>query len=236
MSSTTGASKRFELPKLDFKFGSLTDGTNIPPPLPSPVQEVPTPPQTPRVSETKESDSAAVKAKVNDKTNGHAVAAVPGSPATTNGTKGFSEDMPLSPALSSRQGSIRRLFSRTLLNQAYAEGEHHANANGGPPSRPMSRSASSIADEKKTKRTSGGGWFKRLRSSESSPPQRRSSIVYEHPNISETSSHTSSSKLQAPPVVQGPPPPMIPELSALQAKVGLMDGGSLGEDLFKNIK
>ncbi|KAK2030277.1 hypothetical protein LX32DRAFT_331259 [Colletotrichum zoysiae] len=202
MPSTTGASKRFELPKLDFKFGSLTDGTNIPPPLPSPVQEA---------------------------NNGHAVA-VPGSPATTNGTKGFSEDTPLSPALSSRQGSIRRLFSRTLLNQAYAEGENH----GGPPSRPMSRSAGSIADEKKPKRTSG--WFKRLRSSESSPPQRRSSIVYEHPNISETSSSHTPSKLQDPPVAPGPPPPMIPELSALQAKVGLMDGGSLGEDMFKNIK
>ncbi|EFQ26785.1 hypothetical protein CGRA01v4_08944 [Colletotrichum graminicola] len=233
MPSTTGASKRFELPKLDFKFGSLTDGTDIPPPLPSPVQEVPTPPQTPRVSETKESDSA-VKAKDNDKTNGHA-AAVPGSPATTNGTKGFSEDMPLSPTLSSRQGSIRRLFSRTLLNQAYAEGDSHANANGGgPPSRPMSRNAGSIADDKKTKRTSG--WFKRLRSSEPSPPQRRSSTVYEHPNISETSSSHTPSKLQSPPVVQGPPPPMIPELSALQAKLDLTDGGSLGDDLFKNIK
>ncbi|GKT62259.1 hypothetical protein ColTof4_02116 [Colletotrichum tofieldiae] len=232
MPSTTGASKRFELPKLDFKFGSLTEGTSIPPPLPSPVQEVPTPPQTPRVSETKESDSA-VKRKVDEKANGHA-AAVPSSPATTNGTKGFSDDTPLSPAASSRQGSIRRLFSRTLLNQAYAEGEPHSNANGGvPPSRPMSRSQGSIVDEKKSKRSSG--WFKRLRSSETSPPQKRSSIVYEHPNISETSSHTPS-KLQAAPLVQGPPPPMIPELSALQAKVDVTDGGSLGEDLFKNIK
>ncbi|KZL82236.1 hypothetical protein CI238_08482 [Colletotrichum incanum] len=232
MPSTTGASKRFELPKLDFKFGSLTEGTNIPPPLPSPVQEVPTPPQTPRVSETKESDSA-VRRKVDEKTNGHA-AAVPGSPATTNGTKGFSDDTPLSPAASSRQGSIRRLFSRTLLNQAYTEGEAHSNANGGaPPSRPMSRSQGSIVDEKKSKRSSG--WFKRLRSSETSPPQKRSSIVYEHPNTSETSSHTPS-KLQAAPLDQGPPPPMIPELSALQAKVDVTDGGSLGEDLFKNIK
>ncbi|KAK6224849.1 hypothetical protein QIS74_03176 [Colletotrichum tabaci] len=197
MPSTTGASKRFELPKLDFKFGSLTEGTNIPPPLPSPVQEVPTPPQTPRVSETKESDSA-VKGKLDEKTNGHA-AAVPDSPATTN------------------------------------EGENHSNGNGngGPPSRPMSRSQGSILDEKKSKRSSG--WFKRLRTSETSPPQRRSSVVYEHPNISETSSHTPS-KPQAAPQVQGPPPPMIPELSALQAKVDVTDGGSLGEDLFKNIK
>ncbi|OHE96508.1 hypothetical protein CORC01_08271 [Colletotrichum orchidophilum] len=224
-------SKRFELPKLDFKFGSLTDGTNIPPPLPSPVQEVPTPPQTPRVSETKDSGSA-VKEKVESKTNGH-TAGVPGSPATTNGTKGFSDDTPLSPAASSRQGSIRRLFSRTLLNQAYAEGETQSNAHN----RPMSRSQGSIIDEKKSKRSSG--WFKRLRTSESSPPQKRSSIVYEHPNVSETSSQLQS-KPQIPqpraPQVQGPPPPMIPELSALQARLDVGDGGSLGDDLFKNIK
>ncbi|KAK1655869.1 hypothetical protein BDP81DRAFT_306819 [Colletotrichum phormii] len=225
-------SKRFELPKLEFKFGSLTEGTNIPPPLPSPVQEVPTPPQTPRVSETKDSGSA-VKEKVENKTNGHA-AAVPGSPATTNGTKGFSDDTPLSPAASSRQGSIRRLFSRTLLNQAYAEGETQSAHN-----RPMSRSQGSIIDEKKSKRSSG--WFKRLRTSESSPPQKRSSVVYEHPNVSETSSQTQS-KPQIPqaqaqaPQVQGPPPPMIPELSALQARLDVGDGGSLGDDLFKNIK
>ncbi|KXH60452.1 hypothetical protein CSAL01_11091 [Colletotrichum salicis] len=228
----SAGSKRFELPKLDFKFGSLTEGTNIPPPLPSPVQEVPTPPQTPRVSETKDSGSA-VKEKVENKTNGHA-AAVPGSPATTNGTKGFSDDTPLSPAASSRQGSIRRLFSRTLLNQAYAEGETQSAHN-----RPMSRSQGSIIDEKKSKRSSG--WFKRLRTSESSPPQKRSSVVYEHPNVSETSSQTQS-KPQIPQAqaqasqVQGPPPPMIPELSALQARLDVGDGGSLGDDLFKNIK
>ncbi|KAF4779014.1 hypothetical protein HER10_EVM0000256 [Colletotrichum scovillei] len=191
-------SKRFELPKLDFKFGSLTEGTNIPPPLPSPVQEVPTPPQTPRVSETKDSGSA-VKEKVENKTNGH-TAAVPGSPATTN------------------------------------EGETQSAHN-----RPMSRSQGSIIDEKKSKRSSG--WFKRLRTSESSPPHKRSSIVYEHPNVSETSSQTQSkpqitqpqAQAQAP-QVQGPPPPMIPELSALQARLDVGDGGSLGDDLFKNIK
>ncbi|TDZ15435.1 hypothetical protein Cob_v011609 [Colletotrichum orbiculare MAFF 240422] len=80
MPSTNAGSKRFELPKLDFKFGSLTEGTNIPPPLPSPVREVPTPPQTPRASETKDADS--VKENIS-KTNGHGPA-VPNSPATTN--------------------------------------------------------------------------------------------------------------------------------------------------------
>lgn len=223
---STGATKRFELPKLDFKFGSLTDGTDIPPPLPSPVQEVPTPPQTPRASETKDSE-VAVKEKINDKTNAHGPAA-PNSPATTNGTRAFSDDTPLSPAASSRQGSIRRLFSRTLLNQAYAEGESQSNG-GAPHNRPVSRSQGSIVDEKKAKRSSG--WFKRLRSHDSSPPQKRSSVVYEHPNNSQT-----SNRPQSRPQVQGPPPPMIPELSALEAKVDVTDGGSLGSDLFKNIK
>ncbi|KAL0937761.1 uncharacterized protein CTRU02_207492 [Colletotrichum truncatum] len=190
MTSTNGGSKRFELPKLDFKFGSLTDGTDIPPPLPSPVQEVPTPPQTPRASVTKDSEPA-VKEKVNDKTNGHGLA-VPNSPATTN------------------------------------EGESQSNG-GVPHNRPMSRSQGSIADEKKSRRASG--WFKRLRSHDSSPPHKRASVVYEHPNSSQT-----QSRPQSRPQVHGPPPPMIPELSALEAKVDLTDGGSLGDDLFKNIK
>ncbi|KAF6805393.1 hypothetical protein CSOJ01_09539 [Colletotrichum sojae] len=234
MPPTNGASsKRFELPKLDFKFGSLTDGTDIPPPLPSPVQEVPTPPQTPRAGETKDTEPAtAVKENAIDKsTNGHGPA-VPHSPATTNGTRGFSDDTPLSPAVSSRQGSIRRLFSRTLLNQAYAEGESQPNG-AVPHNRPMSRSQGSIVDEKKAKRTSG--WFKRLRSHDSSPPQKRASVVYEHPNSSQTQTQPQS-RPQSRPQVQGPPPPMIPELSALEAKVDVADGGSLGSDLFKNIK
>jgi hypothetical protein len=42
-------SSRFELPALDLNFGSITDGTNIPPPPDSPVQKEPTPPQTPHL-------------------------------------------------------------------------------------------------------------------------------------------------------------------------------------------
>ncbi|KAL2112822.1 hypothetical protein VUR80DRAFT_6393 [Thermomyces stellatus] len=40
--------KKFELPALDFKFASLTEGTNIPAPLPSPVEEeAPAQPEAP---------------------------------------------------------------------------------------------------------------------------------------------------------------------------------------------
>ncbi|UZP37421.1 hypothetical protein NXS19_005237 [Fusarium pseudograminearum] len=50
MSSLFGKSSggsRFQLPALNLNFGSITDGTDIPPPPDSPVQKVPTPPQTP---------------------------------------------------------------------------------------------------------------------------------------------------------------------------------------------
>ncbi|KAG7131053.1 hypothetical protein HYQ46_009770 [Verticillium longisporum] len=87
----------------------------------------------------------------------------------------------------------------------------------------MSRSNGSIFDEKKAKR--GSGFFRRLRTSESPVTVKRSPSVYEQPNNS-----------QSRPEIRGPPPPMIPELSALESKVDVNDGGSLGSDLFKNIK
>ncbi|POR39283.1 Uncharacterized protein TPAR_00512, partial [Tolypocladium paradoxum] len=51
--ATTTTRPRFELPALDLNFGSITDGTNIPPPPASPVRRVPTPPQTPPPAEKK---------------------------------------------------------------------------------------------------------------------------------------------------------------------------------------
>ncbi|ATY60236.1 hypothetical protein A9K55_005617 [Cordyceps militaris] len=44
-SKNTAGKPQFEIPALNLNFGSITDGTNIPPPPPSP--KVPTPPQTP---------------------------------------------------------------------------------------------------------------------------------------------------------------------------------------------
>ncbi|KAI2605472.1 uncharacterized protein GGS25DRAFT_505215, partial [Hypoxylon fragiforme] len=148
--STGGtAGKRFELPALEFKFGSLTDGTDIPPPLPSPKEEVPPPSKSPApevVEEKKEANGAA---------NGHG----------------------------------------SLLS-------HNTS------SRPPSRTASVLAEERKSKRSSG--WFKRLRSHD----PKRESLHFE--------------EVKKP---TGPPPPMIPELSALESKVDTR----LGDDLFKGI-
>lgn len=201
--STGGtAGKRFELPALEFKFGSLTDGTDIPPPLPSPKEEVPPPSKSPApevVEEKKEANGAA---------NGHGTS--PKSDFTTIppniGIKRPADDGPASPALSSR-GSLRRLLSRTLLNNAYDEQGSLLSHNTS--SRPPSRTASVLAEERKSKRSSG--WFKRLRSHD----PKRESLHFE--------------EVKKP---TGPPPPMIPELSALESKVDTR----LGDDLFKGIK
>lgn len=85
-------------------------------------------------------------------------------------------------------------------------------------SRPPSRGGSSFLDERKSKRASG--WFKRLRGGDSS---KRSSLLFDH---SQPSTPTTATNKPS-----GPPPPMIPELSDLEK-----DHGSLGGDLFKNIK
>ncbi|KAH8729663.1 hypothetical protein BGZ61DRAFT_185780 [Ilyonectria robusta] len=202
---------RFELPALNLNFGSITDGTDIPPPPDSPVLKVPTPPQTPPPAE--ENNKKVVK-QVNEESK----------PASTNGnlagTKRSAEDaVPLSPAASSRQGSIRRLFSRSTLNNSYVEGQLQSNGsltvvNG---ARPSSQSGSSFMDDRKSKRTSG--WFRRIRTGDSS--SKRASTVFEAAPPTPTFNKKPS----------GPPPPMIPEMADLEK-----DEGSLGADLFKNIK
>lgn len=198
-------SKRFELPALEFKFGSLTEGTDIPPPPPSPVREVPTPPKTPTEEE-------AQKSALNGAVNGHAKGSDT-SPAsditstTIGGLKRPIEEGPASPAISSR-GSLRRLLSKTLLNNTYDE---QGSIGGQGVSRPPSRTASVMDSDRKSKR--GSGWFRRLRSGDASV-SKRNSVPYESKSV------------------MGPPPPMIPELSAWESKVDT----TIGDDLFKEIK
>ncbi|KAK3363485.1 hypothetical protein B0T25DRAFT_429760, partial [Lasiosphaeria hispida] len=206
--------KRFELPVLDFKFASLTDGTDIPPPLPSPIQEEAglTPPDTPTNG-------------VSAKPNHLAVAIIPrkmnlaSSPRSNlSGTKRPAEDNPASPTLSSRPGSIRRLFSRNLLNNAYANGEESmiGSTESGHGVRPASRSSSSVMDGRKAKRSSG--WFSRLRSG---GDNKRASLSLLSPTEDKRD--------------MGPPPPMIPELSEIKSKLDIKDDMGFGSDLFKNI-
>jgi hypothetical protein len=230
MQSANGApNKRFELPALDFKFASLTDGTNIPPPPPSPKKErKPEPP-----AKTAETIEANGSAKANG-TASNTASQVPAALKTaTAGTKRAAEDLPNSPTSSTgRPSSIRRLFSRNLLNKDYANAEQ-----GAPPStsasqaptetastigaRPVSRSNGSFQmDDKRAKRSSS--WFRRLSTRDASTAgSKRASQMYSNEDVKKT---------------MGPPPPMIPELTDLDSKVDVQDGGSLGNDLFKNIR
>ncbi|KAJ1335951.1 hypothetical protein MN608_02695 [Microdochium nivale] len=155
------ATKRFELPALNFKFGSLTEGTNIPPPLPSPILEEPPP-------------AKAVPAKLTT-TNAMPVALEGESLTTVSAghTDRSTDEPPLSPTHSSR-GSMRRYLSKSLLNATYEEHASSSNEQAAS-SRPPSRTAS-VLDEKKVKRTSG--WFRRLRSSDGSN-KRHSQVIEE---------------------------------------------------------
>lgn len=197
-------SKRFTLPALDFKFGSLTDGTDIPPPLPSPVQEVPTPPQTPKPEDVPEKEA-----------NGSATgqpSALETSPksditsSTVPGLKRPAEQGPASPTHSSR-GSLRRYISKNLLNSSYDE---QASIGGQGVSRPLSRTASVTTKDRKSKRASG--WFRRLGSSDS---RRESVQQFDEVKVFK----------------KEPPPPMIPELSAWETKVDPAIGDDLFKEI-----
>lgn len=65
-----------------------------------------------------------------------------------------------------------------------------------------------------------GSWFKRLGSTGGG---KRTSVIYEDRKVVE-------------PVKNGPPPPKLPELNQLKARVAEGDEGSLGGDMFKDIK
>ncbi|KAJ9161650.1 hypothetical protein NKR19_g2029 [Coniochaeta hoffmannii] len=199
--ANAATTKRFELPALDFRFGSLTEGTDIPPPPPSPKLKPATltPPKTPKDAPE----------NANGKSNG--ASDTPPQSTSPGGTKRPANDNPASPTLSTRQGSIRRLFSKNMLNSAYQDGETSPDA-----ARPESR-LSTATESKKAKRSSS--WFSRLRSSDSAGNKRMSAIQ------------------QGPPVPEkkkpsGPPPPMIPEL---ETKFASQEDG-LSADLFKDIK
>lgn len=208
-------STKFQLPALDFKFGSLTEGTNIPPPLPSPIEEEP--PEHPRSTQLP-ADSTA---RPTSTTNGTQTT----PEALRNGLKRSADAaVPGSPSSSKGPASIRRLFSRNRLNEAL-------HANGDPTlvesmvPRPISQSNASIATDRQSKRSSG--WFRRLRGSDGLD-SRRSSRMF----VSSENTKPSATVLRS----NGPPPPMIPEFKALGSKVDLSDdAGSLGADLFKNI-
>ncbi|KAJ6786782.1 hypothetical protein PWT90_03123 [Aphanocladium album] len=205
-SKNTAEKPRFELPALNLNFGSITDGTNIPPPLPSP--KVPTPPQTPPALDAKDARANATAGA--NKANG-----------ISTGTYHPEEHAPLSPTPSVRQGTLRRMLSKRTMNNTAAEdqlpGSQSVPVLDGT-ERPQSRGGFSLMGDRKSKRNSG--WFRRFRSGDQPPSSRRSSFLF----------GGSSSNLTATKQLE-PPPPMIPELRELEK-----DEGSLGSDIFRNIK
>lgn len=111
MGSTTAenavpSNGKFNLPSLG-PLGSLTAGTNIPPPLDSPIEETPA-----RIAAVQTTTA----------TNDEKEAANPPRTTTVTNHHGHADgEAPTSPV--SRQGSIRRLFSLRSMNSTFMEGE-----------------------------------------------------------------------------------------------------------------
>lgn len=158
---------RFELPALDLNFGSITDGTNIPPPPASPITRSATPPH----KHTAANDSAS-GASGYQRANG-------------NGNSPGRNEPLASPTKSAREGSIRRLFSRNKLNNEFAAGELPTSQSAPvlDSERPQSRSGFSLMGDRKSKRSSG--WFKRLRTGDQQS-SRRSSFLFGQSSASST--------------------------------------------------
>lgn len=189
-SFSNSAGTKFQLPALDLKFGSLTEGTDIPPPLPSPIQEEPSDLQKPVDSLAKPT-------------------------ATNNGTQTTPE--------------VHRNGVKRSADQAITPGSP-VSTKGDSASmfpRPVSQSNASIATDGQPKRTSG--WFRRLRGSDGGESRRSSRIFVSAENTKPLAAIVNKPS--------GPPPPKLPEFKSLGSKVDLGDdGGSLGSDLFKDIK
>ncbi|PFH59195.1 hypothetical protein XA68_12679 [Ophiocordyceps unilateralis] len=245
---------RFELPALDLGFGRITDGTNIPPPPASPVQKVPTPPQTPPTEKEdpldhKQLDDADQSPDCKDdkepegqdellhSANGATRHLATPPNGNTAAPKRSDDDASLSPVGSGRESSLRRLFSRNVLSYPDAEGRSMSvGATSMAASRPESRGTTIVADDRRRKR--GSAWFRRLRGGDS----RRSTIYFDEtaqvtvvpikaPDLSPKPCEEAHQIPASPPMPVGPPPPMIPELVHLEKADGI-----LGNDLFKNIK
>jgi hypothetical protein len=198
---------RFELPALAPINFNLTDGTNIPPPPDSPIEEEAHPPPSKPVP-AQIAPVIATNGQIKEATNAN------GEYDGRGRTSTFDKP-PLSPVSSTRPSSIRRFLSRKSLNANYTNGTNTNGSNEDLTGIGRPDSPSSFFDGRPKK---SGSWFKRLGSS------NRTSVIYEN-------------RPEEKKVAKGPPPPKLPELNQLKAKVSENDeGGFGGDDLFKNIK
>ena len=196
---------RFELPALAPINFNLTDGTNIPPPPDSPIEDTPLAPkpaaQTPPI---------ATNGEIRQRSNAN-------GEYDGRGRTSSYDIPPLSPASTTRPSSIRRFLSRKSLNANYNNGTTTNTSNEdltgiGRPDSPSSFFGSRPDAPKKS-----GSWFRRLGSS------NRTSVIYENkPEVKKVP-------------MGPPPPklPELNQLKSKVSEGD--QGGFGGEDLFKNI-
>jgi hypothetical protein len=197
---------RFELPQLTPVNYSLTDGTDIPPPPDSPIEEK-APPPAPKV-EISENTAA----------NGSAPATNANGTYDGRGRTSVADKPPMSPASYTRPSSIRRFLSRKSLNTNYTNGTNHNNSQEDVTmiDRPES-SLSFVSGRPGLIKKKSGSWFRRLGSSGAA---NRTSVVYEEKKVP----------------MGPPPPmlPELNQLKAKIPEDD--EGSLGGEDMFKNIK
>lgn len=204
---------RFELPQLTPVNYSLTEGTNIPPPPDSPIEEKPEPVAKPERTEP------VLPTIADNEVASPTTANTNGGVYDGRGRTNHSDQPPLSPASTTRAGSIRRFLSKRSLNSHYANGTNNKSTDD---LSMMERPGSSLERGPRPKRSTS--WFRRFGSSSNGNAGNRTSVVYEEDRRA--------------PEKKGPPAPSLPELKLGHGKGDKgEDGGSLGgEEMFKNIK
>jgi len=207
---------RFQLQLAPINY-SLTDGTDIPPPLASPIEEKP----PPAVAAKPDPINTTTLASTSTDTTG-------GAATNGNGVRttivGNDHNVPTSPT---RPSSIRRFLSRKSLNTNYNNGTNHNGAASQEDlSRPETSGSLATANGGRTgglTKQKSGGWFRKFTGN--SGGYRNSVLV------------VMEEKQPQQEIKKGPPPPKLPELNQLKAKIPEDDEGSLGGgDMFKNIQ
>ncbi|RKF71424.1 hypothetical protein GcC1_100026 [Golovinomyces cichoracearum] len=198
---------QYKLPQLTPVNISLTEGTNIPSPSESPVDQT-----LPNLEECQSTiaDEDSPPSLVEPTTNSISSQEVDEEPTF----KKLSLPIPLS---SKRPSSVRKFLSRRSLNANFIN-ESHETLN-------VSRPDSSMSYMSASKSFSGGkrrnfNWLSRFYGDSAGHGflKKRTSIVIEEN------------------VAKEPPVPMLPKLSQFKAMILEDDGGLGGEDLFKDIK
>lgn len=220
---------RFELPALA-PLGSLTAGTNIPPPLPSPVEESPAPKDLGTSDDN--TDLAHTPTKTKDFAQPPSAQAVQNRLVTNNNSAGYigafgvrGSHAPVSPTSPTRPGSIRRFFSRNSLHQSYndSNGSRTPAEQSFRPESPSTFSTISARPSIGSKRSSS--WFSRfVGGAEGERASKRASVLYED-----------TKERPQTPVQRGPPPPQLPKLDQLEAKVTDKSVDFDADDMFRNI-